>query len=375
MEQQEDIQNDIPEMQRTRTSTSSITIIGAVVIIALGIATLVMIMLNAGGAKESKNNDLKPIENNMPALVVSPPTVQNTVPDLKPAPVVKRLEPIRKPILVKPKPKPPIVKPSKKEEVVYWYDRKKSSGKLKPETANIEYGNSQLENQKNGFLIGSEFSSNTDQKTDLDRKLTSSTTAMAHASVLPDRNYIIAQGTSLDCSLETALDSSLSGITTCILSRDVYSDNGRVLLLDRGSKLTGEYTGGLKNGQKRLFVLWTRAKTPNGVIISLNSPSADGLGRSGVEGWVDTHFVERFGTAIFLSILSEATQIYAAKQSTDSGVIIGSSAETGSDVAEKVLDYQADIPPTLIKNQGEIIKVMVARDLNFSSVYSLKVED
>ena len=366
------IENDLPEMQKTK-SGNTLQVIGAIVIVVIGIGSLLFLSVGAGNNDTVKEETEKPIENNLPALVV------NHKPQAKPVNVIavketKKIEPIKRPLFIKPQPKSkPAKTGGKKEKVVTWYDRKKASGTLKGELADPRKQNNVAPaDQKDGFLLSD--GSSGQGETDLDRQLVSSSTPMAIASMLPDRNYIIAQGTSLDCSLETALDSTLSGLTTCILSRDIYSDNGRVLLLERGSKLTGEYTGGLRNGQRRLFVLWNRAKTPKGVIISLNSPSADSLGRSGMEGWVDTHFLERFGTAIFLSVLSDGARIYAAKQSTDGGVIVGGGAETGSDVAEKILDYQADIPPTLIKNQGETIKVMVARDLNFSSVYKLKVD-
>jgi type IV secretion system protein VirB10 len=92
-----------------------------------------------------------------------------------------------------------------------------------------------------------------------------------------------------------------------------------------------------------------------------------------MDGYVDTHFWERFGTAIFLSIIKDSIQTFNA-QATDGSVIVGDSAESGEKVVEKILDATANIPPTLIKNQGESIQVMVARDLDFSSVYELEIK-
>ena len=47
-------------------------------------------------------------------------------------------------------------------------------------------------------------------------------------------------------------------------------------------------------------------------------------------------------------------------------------AETRDTVAEKVLDSTINIPPLIYQNQGGIVGIYVARDVDFSSVYELK---
>ncbi|QTG17017.1 TrbI/VirB10 family protein (plasmid) [Agrobacterium tumefaciens] len=196
----------------------------------------------------------------------------------------------------------------------------------------------------------------------------------SRAGTLGNRDFIVAMGTSIPCVLETALASDQPGFTSCVINRDVLSDNGRVVLMEKGTQVVGEYRGGLQRGQKRLFVLWNRAKTPKGVIVTLASPATDALGRAGVDGYVDTHWWERFGSALLLSIVGDATS-YASSQLQDSDVDAQNTTSAGQQAAAIAVEQSINIPPTLNKHQGEQVSIFVARDLDFSGIYRLRVTE
>ncbi|MCA1493306.1 type IV secretion system protein VirB10 [Ensifer sp. NBAIM29] len=196
----------------------------------------------------------------------------------------------------------------------------------------------------------------------------------SRAGTLGNRNFIVAMGTSIPCVLETAMASEQPGFTSCVINRDVLSDNGRVVLMEKGTQIVGEYRGGLQRGQKRLFVLWNRAKTPKGIIVTLASPATDALGRAGVDGYVDTHWGERFGSALLLSIVGDATT-YAGSRLQDSDVEAERTTSAGQQAAAIAVEQSINIPPTLNKHQGELVSIFVARDLDFSGIYGLRVTE
>ena len=191
------------------------------------------------------------------------------------------------------------------------------------------------------------------------------------ARLLPTQRFLIPQGAFIDCTLETALDSTLPGMTTCITATDTFGADGQVVLLERGSKLVGETRGQVQQGQARVFVLWTEARTPNGVVIPLASPGTDELGRSGLPGEVDRHFFDRFGAALLLSVVDSAIQRTTTPSNSGGTVILNPS--TSEAILTEILRGTLNIPPTVHKDQGDRIQVLVARDLDFRSVYELRL--
>lgn len=193
------------------------------------------------------------------------------------------------------------------------------------------------------------------------------------AGQLGDRNYLITQGTMIDCVMQTKLITGQPGLLTCISTQNVMSSNGKVILIDAGTKFVGYQTGGIEQGMPRAFVAWHRLETPNGVILNLDSPGTGPLGEAGVDGKIDHHFWERFGNAILLSLVGDFGNWLSNQGSRgDNNIRFDNTTDGGQEIVAKILEHSLDIPPTLYKNQGERVGIMVARDLDFSKVYDLK---
>jgi type IV secretion system protein VirB10 len=199
-------------------------------------------------------------------------------------------------------------------------------------------------------------------------------TARAHVMRHPD--LTIPAGTVMPCILQTAINSQLVGFVDCTMPEEVCGATGAVVLLDKGTQIFGEIRSGLRQGQDRLFVLWVRARTPQNVVIDLDSPGADELGRAGLPGAVDNHFWARFGAALLFSVIDYLPQIATqALQNNNGHNNINNYTQfltPQQQLANTILQDTINIPPTLEKNQGDGLTIFVARDLDFSGVYDLQ---
>jgi type IV secretion system protein VirB10 len=194
----------------------------------------------------------------------------------------------------------------------------------------------------------------------------------AHATRLVNTTLIAPQGTVISAVLETGINSDLPGFVRAVVSRDVSGFDGSTVLIPRGSKLIGEYKSGVAQGQSRAFVIWSRLLTPEGVSINLGSPATDREGQNGLSGKTDTHFIQRFGAAILLSVISAGLQGLADQNGNSVNAIVISSPQQASSVATVALQKDIDIPVTITIPMGQDIRVFVARDLDFSDVMAAR---
>lgn len=186
--------------------------------------------------------------------------------------------------------------------------------------------------------------------------------APARAVRIANSSYTVPQGAIIAGVLETAINSDLPGYVRAVVSRDVMGFDGRRILIPSGSRLIGQYRSGLTAGQTRAFIVWTRLTRPDGVTVSLGSPVTDPLGRAGLSGKVDSHFLKRFGSAILLSVVQSG---FGLLQHGGNDVIVRT-ADDAKSVAGIALQRDISIPPTVKVAQGKSIRIFLARDLDFS---------
>jgi type IV secretion system protein VirB10 len=206
----------------------------------------------------------------------------------------------------------------------------------------------------------------------LDDKVKPSVLQAGIAGQRQDMSLLLQRGTAIQCGNITKIVSEHSGMVTCVVSNDVYSADGKVVLIERGSKAFGERREVMLQGQARIAAIWSRIDTPYGVFADVNSLATDPLGAAGIPANVDNHLSQRFGGAILLSLIGDIGQA-AANRTRDGGgtITFGSTATAGQDLASKTLDNTINIPPTGYVNQGEATTIFVLRDMDFRSVYEL----
>lgn len=205
-----------------------------------------------------------------------------------------------------------------------------------------------------------------------DDKLKPSQLVAGVAAQRADLSMLLRRGTAIPCVQKTRIVTTNPGPVGCVVAKDVYSANGKVLLIERGSEAFGELRDPLVAGQAFIPVLWSRIETPLGVVVDVNSFGTDSLGASGQPILVDNHIMQRFGGAVLLSLIGDIGQALSNQASQGEGTIrLTTSSKAGQDLASRTLESTINIPPTGYGQQGDVINIFVVRDIDFRSVYEL----
>lgn len=199
---------------------------------------------------------------------------------------------------------------------------------------------------------------------------------VSNAQPLNNPDTLMLRGTFIRCVLQTRVVTDYPGFTSCGVTEPVYSFNGKRLLLPKGSKVLGKYE--MEPTSNRVYVIWDRIVTPNGIDVNMASPGVDNLGGSGHPGYYNAHWPSRIGSALLISLLSDAFKYEAAehgpRQTTISNGVVTQSpfesntAQTVQNIANQAVQRAASRPATVTINQGTVVSIYVAKDVDFSGV-------
>lgn len=193
----------------------------------------------------------------------------------------------------------------------------------------------------------------------------------ARAGKALDQTYMLMPGIH-HCVLETAVQSDLPGPIQCHLRDDALSPTG-VVLMEKGTIVTGEYKNNVQQGQSRLFTMAATAYTPNGVPVPLDSPMADGLGRAGLDGDVNNHLWARFGGAVLLSLVDSGFGVLSSALSRGNGnTSLNFNSGNMSNLSQDVLRNTVDQPPTITVPQGGDVTIFIRYPISFEDAYTLR---
>lgn len=197
-------------------------------------------------------------------------------------------------------------------------------------------------------------------------------TSSISATQIMHPRYTVASGEFIHAALETAIHSALPGMIRAVITRPVYAYLGERPLIPAGSRLMGQYSSALLQGQNCVMIIWNRIVLPNGIAIQVNSPGSDALGRAGQGAdSVNTHFFARFGEAALLSVIGAGVANYNVQpmdQYNSASSYRQAIAQSFQESAQNSLQHTLPMKPTLHIHQGANVTVFVAHDLSFYHV-------
>lgn len=197
--------------------------------------------------------------------------------------------------------------------------------------------------------------------------------------VVPQQSrYELKRGSVIPATLITGINSDLPGRITAQVSQNVYdSATGHHLLIPQGTKLFGRYDSKVSFGQSRVLVVWTDIIFTNGSTLQIGGMAGtDAEGYGGFNDKIDRHYLRTFGSAVLLAVIGTGIDMAVpesstlATQDTASDAARRNFVETFGRVAERTINKNLDVQPTLRIRPGYKFNVLVDQDMVFPSAFT-----
>jgi type IV secretion system protein VirB10 len=192
--------------------------------------------------------------------------------------------------------------------------------------------------------------------------------------VVPPGQYLVRTGKVIPAVLTREITSDAEGVITARSTENVYDSAGH-LMIPKGSEFVGRYNSNVAFGQSRMSAAFTILRLPNGDSFTLPSAEiSDALGRGGIAGDVDRHFVQSFGAALLMGVLADRVSQADKVPATQIGTTSSGLTATGQvfvNTANVELERARSIAPTITVPAGSRINVEVVRDMQLPAPYQV----
>lgn len=197
--------------------------------------------------------------------------------------------------------------------------------------------------------------------------------------VVPQQSlYELKRGSVIPATLITGINSDLPGRITAQVSQNVYdSATGHRLLIPQGTKLFGRYDSKVSFGQSRVLVVWSDIIFPNGFTLQLGGMAGtDAEGYGGFYDKVNNHYLKTFGSAVMIALIGTGIDMAVPQRSTLATQDTASDAarrnftETFGRAADRTIQRNMDVQPTLQIRPGYKFNVLVDQDIIFPGQYN-----
>lgn len=190
---------------------------------------------------------------------------------------------------------------------------------------------------------------------------------VTRATQLPTKN-IVLQGTRVPVVSLEAVNSDMPGDISARCTSDVYDSlDQRRVLIPRGTRFVGKYSSEIRPGQTRVLHAFSRMVLPDGRSVDLmGARGVDNLGRAGIEGNVDNHFLKMFGHSLAIAWIGTKLSNQGLTSSTSADGQTTTSSVAGQvlgDVTRQMLARNASIPPTITREAGTPFFIIITKDI------------
>ncbi|NTB87809.1 IncP-type conjugal transfer protein TrbI [Agrobacterium tumefaciens] len=209
---------------------------------------------------------------------------------------------------------------------------------------------------------------------------------IADAGYLPNQvvpqlsPFELKRGSVIPATLITGINSDLPGRITAQVRQHVYdSATGHRLLIPQGTKLFGRYDSEVSYGQSRALVVWTDIIFPDGATLQIGGMAGvDTQGYGGFKDKVNNHFWRVWGSAILVAAIGTGVDMalpesnrnaFGVSQNDPTDAARRNFAETFGRVADRTIDKNMNIQPTLEIRPGYQFNILVDQDIVFPGAY------